>query len=145
MQLHFRIRFIAAIAIMLFFASCSKSNKQGRLVPKDAGFVMHWNSKSLSGKINMNELKQSDWYKQITEQVYGDSNRSAFMKKITEFGKNSGVETLSDFIFFVDNSGTDGMHLVVEAGLKDPKTFESFLKNIFPTGSISKEKICSST
>ena len=139
MQLHFRTRLIAAIAVIIFFASCSKTNKQGRMVPKEAGFVMHINGKSLSGKVNMEELKQMDFYKQLNEEMMADSNQSELMKRLNTYNTNSGIDSLSDFIFFVDNSNPAASHLVLEAGLKDAKAFESFLKNVYPEGSISKD------
>ncbi len=138
MQLHYRTKLLGAIAALLLFASCSKSNKQGKMVPKDAGFVLEMDGKSLSQKINMQELKQSDWYKQVVTEFKSDSMQSDFMKKIQDNTLVSGVDSLSDFIFFGDNSSLDGMKLVVEGGLKDAKAFESYLKMVYPEGSVSK-------
>ena len=139
MQLHLRTRLIAAIAVITLFASCSKTNKQGRMVPKEAGFIMHANGKSLSGKVNMEELKQSDWYKEIEKEMMADSTQSELMKKFHENAQKTGIDSLSDYIFFADNSNSTAMHFVLEAGLKDAKAFENFLKSVYPEGSISKD------
>ena len=139
MQLHLRTRLIAAIAVITLFASCSKTNKQGRMVPKEAGFIMHVNGKSLSGKVNMEELKQSDWYKEIEKEMMADSTQSELMKKFHENAQKTGIDSLSDYIFFADNSNSTAMHFILEAGLKDAKAFENFLKSVYPEGSISKD------
>lgn len=139
MQLHLRTRLIAAIAVIIFFASCSKTNKQGRMVPKEAGFIMHLNGKSLSGKVNMEELKQSDWYKEIEKEMLADSSQSDLMKKLHDNAQKTGIDSLSDYLLFVDNSNSTAMHVVLEAGLKDAKAFENFLKTVYPEGNTSKD------
>ncbi len=140
MQQHLPTRFIAAIAVITLFASCSsKTNKQGKMVPKDAGFIMHINSKSISGKVNMEELKQSDWYKQISREMMADSSQPELMKKFQDNATKTGIDSLSDYLFFVDNSSSTAMHFVLEAGLKDAKTFETFVKTVYPEGSIIKD------
>ena len=139
MQLQFRIRLIAAIAVIILFASCSKTNKQGRMVPKEAGLIMHINGKSLSGKVNMEELKQSDWYKEIDKEIRSDSSQSDLMKKLRDNATKTGIDSLSDYLFFVDNSNSTAMHIVLEAGLKDAKAFENFLKTVYSDGSINKD------
>lgn len=140
MQHLFRIRLIAAFAAVLFLGSCSKTNKPGRMVPRDAGFIMHWNSKSLSGKINMAELKQADWYKQMTDAFQNDtSSRNELMNKFRNLSQSSGVDSLSDFVFFMDNSGGTGTKMVLEGGIKDASKFESFVKTVYPVGNITKD------
>lgn len=139
MQLHFRTPLLMAITATLVLASCSKSNKVGRMVPKEAGFVMHINGKSLSGKINMAEFKQTDLYKQVTEEFKADSSQSDFMNKLKDYNQNIGIDSLSDFVFFADNSNKDASYFIMQAGMKDAGSFEKFLKSVYPQGSISKE------
>ena len=139
MPLHFRTRLIAATAGVILFAYCSKTNKQGRMVPKEAGFSMNLNGKSLSGKVNMEELKQSDWYKEIEKEMMADSSQSELMKKLHDNAQKTGIDSLSDYLLFVDNSNSTAMHVVLEAGLKDAKAFESFLKTVYPEGNTSKD------
>ena len=139
MQLFIRPRLIAALAVILMLASCSKTNKQGKMVPKEAGFVLHIDGKSLSEKINLEELKQMDWYKQLMNELRSDTTGTELMKKLRDNNLSSGIDSLSDFIFFGEKKGVVGMNLVFEGGLRDAKTFENFLKSVYPEGIISKD------
>ncbi len=139
MKLRFSTPVIAAIAALLLLASCSKSNKQGKLIPKDAGFVLHINSKSIFEKINIAEVKQTDWYKQMMEQLDKDSTTPVFVKRLHENMASSGLDSTADIIFFGQKDSMDRMNLVLEGGLRDSKAFENFLKNIYPDGSVAKD------
>ena len=139
MPLRFRVVFLAAIATLLILSSCSKTNKQGKMIPKEAGFVVHFNSKSLSEKINIAQLKETDWYKQMMQQFNADSSAPEFAKKLQENMGHNGMDSLSDFIIFGENNLEEGMKIVFEGGLKDAGVFTSFLKNVYPEGNISKD------
>ena len=135
----YRFRVFAAFAMLVFFTSCSKSNEPGKMVPKEAGFIMHVNSKSLYGKINMAELKESDWYKKMMEDLSHDSIRQELAKKFVENARTSGLDTLSDLILFADNSRSNETYVVMQWGLKDEKAFAHFFKNVYPEGNINKD------
>ncbi len=139
MQLRFRTQLLTAIAATLLLVSCSKTNKQGKMIPKEAGFVIHWNSKSLAEKVSLAEIKETDWYKHMMEEVSADSTAPEFVKKLHDNIQHNGIDSLADLIFFGVNNLEEGMKLVVEGGLKDAKMFETFLKNVYPEGSIGKE------
>jgi len=139
MKLRFSTPLIAAFAALLLLASCSKSNKQGKMIPKEAGFVVHFNGKSLFEKLNIAEIKQTDWYKQMMEEVNMDSTAPVFVKRLHENMASSGVDSVSDMVFFGLKGSDDRMKLVFEGGLRDAKAFESYLKNIYPEGSIVKD------
>ena len=103
MQQPNRIRILAVIASLCILSSCSKTNKPGRMVPKDAGFIMHLSGKSMTGKMNMAEIRQTEWYKQLLVDLKSDSTQNELMKKIGENAKNAGLDSLADYIIFADN------------------------------------------
>ena len=139
MQPRLPARLFTAFAALLLFASCSKTNKQGKMIPKDAGYVVHINSRSLSEKVNMQELKQTDWYRSAMAEMRSESTVPDFLVKLEEYNQPSGIDTLADYIFFGENKMELGMKFVVEGSIKDSKVFEGFLKTIYPAGNISKE------
>ena len=140
MKLRFSTPVIAAIAALLLLASCSsKKNVQGKMIPKEAGFVLHINSKSIFEKLNVAELKQTDWYKQMMEHVNKDSTVPEFVKRLHENLGSSGIDSAADIILFAQKDSQGRMDVVLEGGLRDAKAFESFLKNIYPQGSAVKD------
>ena len=139
MKLRFSTPLITAFAALLLLASCSKTNKEGRMVPKEAGFVLHINSKSIFEKLNVAELKQTDWYKQMMEELHKDSAAPEFAKKLHENLSTSGIDSTADMIIFGQKGTNDRMNVVFEGGLRDATMFETFLKNIYPKGSVVKD------
>ena len=138
MQLRFRTPVMAALSALLLLSACSKTNKQGKMISKDAGFVLHFNAKSISEKINMQEVKGSDWYKKAMAELKADSTGPEFMKKLLDNSKSTGIDSTSDLIIFGESKVADGMKIVVEGGIKDIKDFENFIKKVYPEGVISK-------
>lgn len=139
MPLTLRMRILSALSVLLILSSCSKTNTVGRMVPKEAGFIIHFSGKSLSAKVNITEMRQSDWFKKFQEGLKSDSNQTEIMKRFTENAKNSGIDSLGDIVFFADNSRTDTTYMVVQASIKDAGAFEKFLKNVYPQGSFNKD------
>lgn len=130
---------IAVIAALLLLASCSsKKNIQGKRVPKDAGFVLHFNSKSMFEKLNVADLKQTDWYRQMVEQLEQDSTTPDFVKNLHENMGSSGVDSAADVIFFGQKDPKNQMNVVLEGGIMDAKAFESFATKMYPQGNIIK-------
>ena len=139
MQQPNRIRILAVIASLCILSSCSKTNKPGRMVPKDAGFIMHLSGKSMTGKMNMAEIRQTEWYKQLLVDLKSDSTQNELMKKIGENAKNAGLDSLADYIIFADNSRIDSSYMVMQGGLKDAAALAAFIKIVYPAGIISKD------
>src|SRR6218665_155429 len=89
---------------ILMILSCNKGGKSGLLVPKDAIFVMHINTSSLSSKLSWDELKQSRWFnKMATEKT------DSFSKKLMEDPEASGVDLKgAGLTFFIKKQGNGG-------------------------------------
>ena len=112
---------LPAFAALVLLASCSKSNKQGKYVPKDAAVVLHINGQSLNTKLPWDEVKKNALF----EKIYADSTLPSFMKPILDNPENSGIDIKSDLIFFAQKDSTGGI-IVFEGTLKDAEKFKSF-------------------
>jgi hypothetical protein len=60
--------------------SCSRSDKGGIAVPKDATMVVHINTPSITSKVNWQEIKENDWFKEL----YNDNGTDSFAKKLMD-------------------------------------------------------------
>ena len=133
MKSFFRIT-LTICAAALLFSSCSKKNDEGKLVPKNAMFVVHLNTKSLKEKLTWDDIKQTNWYSEGLK--YYQSNYHATtddMKKLFSNPENSGVDLDGGLVFFAEkNAGTDG-EAVLEGRVKNKKDFEQFNKTFDPT------------
>ncbi len=110
--------FVAAIFIL---ASCSKKDKTGLLVPKDAGVVVHINTASLTGKLSWDEISKSEWFKEVYSQAMKEDTMAAALFNDPE---KSGVDTKGGFVFFTKNEGRGG-YAVFEGKIKDAAAFET--------------------
>ena len=68
MQTRFRIPLLAA-AVVLILASCNKTNKQGKPVPKDAAVVVLFDGASLLSKLPWDDVKQNALFQQMRTYV----------------------------------------------------------------------------
>jgi hypothetical protein len=145
MQKRFRIPIIAFMA-MFAVTSCSKTNKEGRYVPKDAAIVVHVNGATLSAKLPWEEVKQNELFKQLI----GDTTLPAIVKQILENPDNSGIDTKTDMIFFVQKDSIGGV-VAFTGTIKDAAKFQAFNIDISDGGSesdkdgvnyISKDPMC---
>lgn len=132
MKLH--VKLIALAAITIFFASCKDSNTQGRHIPSTASIAVHINGKSLSEKLPWNDIKANPLF----ENVYTDSNMSATMKKIFDNPDNSGIETKSDIIFFVQRDA-DGGYVALQGEVKDAAAFKTLTAEMVKNGTASEK------
>lgn len=132
MKLH--VKLIAIAAIMLSFASCKNSNKEGRNIPATASFAVHINSKSLSEKLPWSEIKSNPLF----ENVYSDSNVSAAVKKILDNPDNSGIDTKSDLIFFIQRDAEGGYGSLL-GSIKDEAAFKTISSEIVKEGTASEK------
>ncbi|MEO6220181.1 MAG: DUF4836 family protein, partial [Ginsengibacter sp.] len=133
MKLFSRLCLNVIIAALLF-SSCSKSNEEGKMIPKNAMFVAFLNTKSLNEKLTWDDIKQTSWYKQ----VYADSATKDWMKKLLDNPDNSGIDSKAALVFFVQKGTGNDYNIVFEGRLKNEKDFEQFNKNLDPA-SISKK------
>jgi hypothetical protein len=134
MKSFFRLALIICAAVILF-SSCSKKNDEGKMIPGNAMFVVHLNTKSLREKLSWDDVKQTNWYKQ----VYTDTATKAWMKKLLDNPENSGIDLDGGLVFFVEkNTGTDG-EMVLEGRVKNENDFGQFNKNLDSTGTIRKD------
>jgi hypothetical protein len=129
-------RYLLIIFVTAFlFTSCSKKNDEGKMIPKNAMFVVQLNTKSLREKLSWDDIKQTNWYKQ----AYADESAKGWMKKLLDNPENSGIDLDGGLVFFVaKNVGTDG-EIVLEGLVKDESNFEQFNKNLDSTATLRKE------
>jgi Domain of unknown function (DUF4836) len=120
-----RIPFLiaAAFAASLLFSSC-KNKTTGLAIPKDAVMVLHVNTSSLTSKLSWNEIKASNWFKEMSEDEH-----DSLTKKLLENPENSGIDLKSDFALFMRREGTGG-YMACEGSLKDANAFEAMVKNV---------------
>ncbi len=129
------IKLILAIIIFsIVITSCSKKNKTGKMIPKEAIVVADINAKSLSSKLTFDEIKQSYWY----QQLMSDSNHSGEGKAFLEDPSKTGIDLKSNLIFFLLKENT-GKSFVIEGTLKDNKKFTAFIKAMHPGAATTKD------
>lgn len=133
MQTRFRIPFLAAMCILLL-ASCSKTNKQGRYIPKDAAIAVHIDGASLSSKLPWDEIKQNVLF----QQMYVDSTLPPYIKKVLDNPDNSGIDTKTDMAFFMQRDSLGGI-LGITGVVKDAEKFKSFCIDATEGGSLTEK------
>jgi hypothetical protein len=122
MQSRFFSFFSLAVLSALLFSSCSKTNKQGRYIPVNAGFVMSVNVASLNEKLPWEEVKQNEWFTKMS----ADTSVPPFAKLIMENPENSGVSLKNDILFFaVKDTGIS--YVALEGFVSDEAKFKKFI------------------
>lgn len=124
--------YLLAILAIVSFASCSK--KSNVPVPADAAMVFHISGSSLHSKLSWEEFKQGDLYKVAAEQAAED----ALAKKILDNPDSSGIDMKSDAFLFITPRGQRG-YMGFTCGLKDEKTFSSFVKQANSRAEITRD------
>lgn len=104
--------------------SCGRSDKQGIIVPKDAGIVIHINAPSLSSKLTWAEIKATNWFSELHKNA-----DDSIAKQLLDNPESSGINTSGDLAFFMKKQGRSG-YFVFEGLLKDAAAFENFNKKI---------------
>ena len=89
-----KIIFVVTAAIV--FASCTKPNTQGKLIPKEAAFVIMLDGKSLSAKLPWDEIRQNP----LLLEMSADSGLPAALRSILDNPENSGMDTKADCLLF---------------------------------------------
>lgn len=131
MQTRFRIPLLAVVCILLL-ASCTKTNKQGRYIPKDAAIAVHINGASLSSKLPWEEIKQNVLF----QQMYADSSMPAYVKKALDNPDNSGIDTKADMAIFMQKDSLGGI-VGITGTLKDAEKFKLFCIDATEGGSLT--------
>jgi Domain of unknown function (DUF4836) len=132
MSTPFRLTLLAAVSVLVF-ASCKKTNKEGKFIPKDAAIAVHVNGASLSAKLPWDEVKQNALF----QQLYSDTAISAFVKKALENPDNSGIDTKTDMLFFAQRDSSGGI-VAFTGTIKDAEKFKLFNLDATKGGSESE-------
>src|ERR1700690_614854 len=139
MKSFFRLT-ILFVGVAFLFSSCHKKNEEGKMIPKNAMFVVQLNSKSLKEKLTWDDIKKSYWYGQLYSHIQeGNGTPNAQVKLILDNPENTGIDLDGSLIFFVaKNSGSDG-ELVLEGSIKSEDDFGKFNKNLDSSAAIKKD------
>jgi hypothetical protein len=132
MSTPFRLTLLAALSVLIF-ASCKKTNKEGKFIPKDAAIAVHVNGATLSAKLPWEEVKQNALF----QQLYSDTTISAFVKKALENPDNSGIDTKTDMLFFAQKDSSGGI-VAFTGTIKDAEKFKLFNLDVTKGGSESE-------
>lgn len=129
-----RIPLLIALGIVcLVFAACSGGIKSDLSIPKDAAIVFHINSGSLSSKLSWEEIKATEWYKEVLNEA-----KDSLGKKILENPAASGVDTDKDFAFFMQRKGRGGIG-VFEGNIADAAAFANMAKSMSKVDAVKKD------
>lgn len=124
---------LTAATAAVFLASCNSGGKTGVHAPKDAAVVVHINNASLSSKLSWNEIKATNWFKQMN-----DASKDSLAQKFLNNPEASGIDMTKGLTFFMKKT-TRGGYGVFEGSLKDAAAFEAFTKQTGKTATIKKE------
>ncbi len=123
------LRVLLIISLSIMFTSCSKSNKEGKLIPNNATMVLHLNGKSLSAKLPWNEVKQNPFFTAI----YKDSGLSANLKLLMNNPDSSGIDVSDDLLFFAQKDSTES-YIAFEGTVKNELLFNIFNNKFIENG-----------
>jgi len=134
MKLRSTIQLLAVFACIVIFASCTKTNDLGKLIPNDAAMVVHINGQSLSSKLSWEEIKQNPLFVKL----YGDSSTPAYVKNILDNPENSGINITSDLVFFARPDSITSI-VAFEGSIKDAEKFKLFNLEIIKGASVTEK------
>jgi hypothetical protein len=129
MTLRLRIPLVIVTA-MLILASCTKTNKQGKFIPKNAAVVLHVDGASLNSKLPWEEVKQNALFKEM----YADSAVPAFVKKTLDNPESTGIDIKNDLLIFTVKDSM-GSYSALVGTVKDAEKFKSFILEAVKGGS----------
>jgi hypothetical protein len=120
---HFKaLGLYGVIALCIFVCSCGTADKNALPVPKDAAFVVHINTKSLTSKLSWEEIKKSNWYNMANRPEAG------VMKDLLQNPDTAGVDTKEDLAFFMKKVSKNQAFMAFTGRLKNATAFEAFNK-----------------
>ncbi len=126
-------RFAIFVASLVIFASCKKTNTQGRMIPNTAAIVVHINGNSTSEKLPWAAIKDNPLFKEI----YEDSSVTAAMKKLLDNPENSGIDIKKDMLFFIQKDSMGG-YIGFEGTVKDETAFKNFNNSLPEKGNATE-------
>ena len=115
-------------------ASCSKTNTQGKMIPKDAAVVIELDGKSLTDKLPWSEIKQNALFMEMN----ADTTLPPTLKSLLNNPDNAGIDTKADLLFFVVKDSVGG-YIGFEGNVKDEKTFKTFNEEVTKNGTPSEK------
>lgn len=118
----------------ILFASCSKKNEEGKMIPANALFVAHLDMNSMNKKLSWSEIKEMDWFKKMNS----DSSAPKWAKKMLENPEASGIDFDKSLLFFGVKGDGDKYYIVAEGTIKNKDNFEQFNKNFDPSEAVKK-------
>lgn len=123
----FRMAAMAVLVLALF--SCSKTNKEGRMIPVNASYVMHINAAQMSSKVSWDEMKNSEVFKE----ALSDTTIPKYVTEVMSNPENSGIDTKKDMVGFlvVDKKGSYSGFV---GSVKDAEKFNTFNKELIKDG-----------
>lgn len=122
---------LLAVALVLI-SSCSSGDKSAIAIPKDAGFVFHINSSSLSSKLSWQEIQATQWFKKVSAR-----SEDSLARQLLDNPEKTGINAQADLVVFVKKQGRT-MYTVFEGELKDAAAFEALHKQIKPEAKTTK-------
>jgi hypothetical protein len=121
------------LTVVALLGACSKNNKPGLVVPKEAVYALHVNGKTLSEKLPWEDIKNNPVWSEIS----GDSTLPALAKKILDNPENSGIDIKNDMSFFLLND-VSGYYAGGSGVIKDAAKFEQFATEVLDGASESE-------
>jgi hypothetical protein len=120
---HFKaIGLYSAIVLCIFLCSCNSADKNALPIPKDAAFVMHINTKSLTSKLSWEDIKKSNWYNMA------DRPEAGVVKDLLQNPDTAGIDTKEDLAFFMKKLSKNQAFMAFTGRLKNAAAFEAFNK-----------------
>ncbi len=139
MKSFFRLSLFVAAAAFLF-SSCKHATEVGKMIPKDAMFVMHVDTKSLSEKLPFSEVKSSAWYGELKKHIAEMHHMSdSAANNLFDHPENSGVDLDKGLYYFIAKDPSSGSQFVSEGSLKDADAFGKFYEKIDTSATIQKD------
>ena len=118
---------IMPVSFALLINSCStKTNDEGKMIPKNASVIVYFNTKSLLSKLSWDDIKQTNWFKEI----YNDTSVKSWTKKLMDNPAGTGIDLDAACVIFLQKNGDSKGQIVFEGTVKDAKIFETFNKNL---------------
>lgn len=134
-----RLAVFFTIAAFLF-SSCTHKNEAGKMIPKDAMFVLHIDTKSLGQKLPWSEVQSSAWWSKIkTHLAEMHHLTDSAVNQLLDHPENSGIDLDKGLIYFVTKNPGGDAQLVSEGSIKDADAFGKFYKQLDTAATIQKD------
>lgn len=123
------------LALLFFLVNfCHGQNTTLQYVPSDAPFVLSMNLGNLGKRVNLNNLKQYDFYKSLIKEMENaqlEDTEKKYIHAFLDSPESLGFDMLRPFYFFVKESGDTTFYtMVMEMGNR--AKYESGLMELFP-------------